>query len=85
MTSAWANKNHGVTIPGWRRFKCKFCKFMCYNRSECRRHLRVVHHKTVSKDSQIDKFIHKLEQENMRSQKVALPRVEMKVGDNPGW
>ena len=34
---------HAARHLGWRRFKCKLCRFTAYNRSECKSHLGRVH------------------------------------------
>lgn len=41
-------RRHAVRHLGWRRYKCKLCKFTSYNKSECKSHLRKCHHSEVS-------------------------------------
>lgn len=41
-------RRHAVRHLGWRRFKCKLCKFTSYNKSECKTHLRKCHSKETA-------------------------------------
>jgi len=41
-------RRHAVRHLGWRRYKCKLCKFTSYNKSECKSHLRRSHHSEVA-------------------------------------
>lgn len=41
-------RRHAVRHLGWRRYKCKLCKFTAYNKSECKTHLRKSHAKETS-------------------------------------
>lgn len=41
-------RRHAVRHLGWRRYKCKLCKFTSYNKSECKTHLRKCHQNEVA-------------------------------------
>lgn len=41
-------RRHAVRHLGWRRYKCKLCKFTSYNKSECKSHLRKCHNNEVA-------------------------------------
>ena len=67
---------HAVRHLGWRRFKCKLCKFTAYNRSECTTHLRKVHTTKTLGIRDMNPFIHDLEPEKMKQEPSVLTRVE---------
>ena len=67
---------HAVRHLGWRRFKCKLCKFTAYNRSECTTHLRKVHTTKTFGVGDMNPFIHDLEPEKMKQEPSVLTRVE---------
>ncbi len=70
---------HAVRHLGWRRFKCKLCKFTAYNRSECTTHLRKVHRAKTMGVRDMNPFIHDLEPEKMKQEPTVLTRVERTV------
>lgn len=41
-------RRHAIRHLGWRRYKCKLCKYSSYNKSECKGHLRKSHSRDVS-------------------------------------
>ena len=67
---------HAVRHLGWRRFKCKLCKFTAYNRSECTTHLRKVHTTKTMGVRDMNPFIHDLEPGKMKQEPSVLTRVE---------
>ena len=67
---------HAVRHLGWRRFKCKLCKFTAYNRSECTTHLRKVHSTKTLGVRDMNPYIHDLEPEKIKPELSTLTRVE---------
>ena len=67
---------HAVRHLGWRRFKCKLCKFTAYNRSECTTHLRKVHGSKTFGVRDMNPYIHDLEPEKIKQELSTLTRVE---------
>ncbi|XP_023930855.1 uncharacterized protein LOC106172989 [Lingula anatina] len=58
-------RRHAVRHLGWRRFKCKLCKFMSYNRSECKSHLRRIHTAKMQGQPELLNFVIDLEHEGI--------------------
>ncbi|CAH1775908.1 unnamed protein product [Owenia fusiformis] len=56
-------RRHAIRHMGWRRFKCKLCKFTSFNRSECKSHLRRIHAAKIRGVIDLTKMITDLEQE----------------------
>ena len=67
---------HAVRHLGWRRFKCKLCKYTAYNRSECTTHLRKVHSSKTMGVRDMNPYIHDLEPEKIKQELSTLTRVE---------
>ena len=70
---------HAVRHLGWRRFKCKLCRYTAYNRSECTSHLHRVHTANVitQTKTEIENLILDLEPERMKRERPALSRVDL--------
>ena len=59
------------------RFRCKLCKFMAYNKSECKIHLRRVHPATANQNAdKLEEYIVAVEPEKMKAGASMLSRVE---------
>ena len=72
---------HAVRHLGWRRFKCKLCRYTAYNRSECTSHLHRVHTASVvtHTKAEIENLILDLEPEKMKRERPALSRVDLRT------
>lgn len=72
---------HAVRHLGWRRFKCKLCRYTAYNRSECTSHLHRVHTANVvtHTKAEIENLILDLEPEKMKRERPALSRVDLRT------
>ncbi|XP_023221924.1 zinc finger protein 800-like [Centruroides sculpturatus] len=46
-------RRHAAIHAGWTRYKCKFCYYQSYNRSDCKTHIRRMH----SSEGDANKFI----------------------------
>ncbi len=62
---------------GWRRFKCRLCRYTAYNRSDCTTHLRKVHIKSTAGKRDVSCHIVDLETRMSQTQELSLlTRVE---------
>ncbi|KAK7475887.1 hypothetical protein BaRGS_00032855 [Batillaria attramentaria] len=61
FTSVSNLRRHAIRHLGWRRFKCRLCRFCSYNRSECNTHILRAHPERLrasgSGGPRIDSFI----------------------------
>ncbi|KAK7091532.1 microtubule-associated protein futsch-like [Littorina saxatilis] len=61
FTSVSNLRRHAIRHLGWRRFKCRLCRFCSYNRSECNTHIMRSHPERLrfsgSGGARIDTFI----------------------------
>ncbi|XP_076437539.1 uncharacterized protein LOC143276781 [Babylonia areolata] len=60
FTSVSNLRRHAIRHLGWKRFKCRLCRFCSYNRSECNTHIIRTHFERVrlgSSGARIDTFI----------------------------
>ncbi|ESO86028.1 hypothetical protein LOTGIDRAFT_167533 [Lottia gigantea] len=64
-------RRHAIRHLGWKRYKCKMCKFSSYNKSECNTHLIRTHSNRFKNVSSINSLIVDLGKEGsrMRSRK----------------
>ena len=72
---------HAVRHLGWRRFKCKLCRYTAYNRSEIMSHLHRVHTSNVVTHTkpEIENLILDLEPEKMKRERPTLSRVDLQT------
>ncbi|KAL3887752.1 hypothetical protein ACJMK2_000145 [Sinanodonta woodiana] len=58
-------RRHVIRHLGWKRYKCRMCRFSSYNLSECRMHLYRTHSMEMwhSTSSQVEKFVVNLNKE----------------------
>ncbi|KAK3600105.1 hypothetical protein CHS0354_027024 [Potamilus streckersoni] len=58
-------RRHVIRHLGWKRYKCRMCRFSSYNLSECRMHLYRTHSLEMwhSTSSQVEKFVVNLNKE----------------------
>lgn len=75
-------RRHAVRHLGWRRFKCKLCKFMSYNRSECRSHLRRIHTAKMQGVQDLMKYVLDLEAEGIAVHAPIKPARREENGDD---
>lgn len=57
-------RRHAATHVGWNRYKCKYCDYQSYSRSECRNHVKRVHITKRQLQNQVDKFVVDLPEED---------------------
>ena len=55
---------HCIRHLGWRRFKCKYCRYTAYHKSECKSHLNRVHKMTHKNAHELNKCIIELKSDN---------------------
>ena len=72
-------RRHAVRHMGWRRYKCKLCKFTSYNRSEVKSHLHRSHATKVMGNHEMANYVTDLEGELTPSPKKKGKRKGLKI------